>query len=111
MELSSVPLTRISILDTPIEKPAWEDIRKIINLEPGLTTWIKGQVVEAENRRFKIDDGTGVTDVVWDESLLAQIKSILEEVVGKELEIYGTAEKIDENKLIFRAAKVLTTAK
>jgi replication factor A1 len=111
MELSSVPLTRISILDTPIEKPAWEDIRKIINLEPGLTTWIKGQVVEAENRRFKIDDGTGVTDVVLDENLLAQVRSILEEVVGKELEIYGTAEKIDENKLIFRAAKVLTTAK
>jgi replication factor A1 len=111
MELNSIPLTKISVLLAPIERPAWEDIRKIISLEAGLATWIKGQVVEAGDHKIRIDDGTGVTDIMWDESLSDQITVILEGIVGKELEIFGTAEKIDENKLIFKATKVLSTTK
>ena len=107
MELSSIPLTKITILPSPVEKPAWEDIRKIISLEAGLTTWIKGQVVKAENRKIQIDDGTGVVDVLWDEGSSEQIATILDKDVGRELEIYGVAEKIDENKLIFKATKFL----
>jgi ssDNA-binding replication factor A large subunit len=110
MELSSVPVTTVSILSTPIEKPAWEDIRKIISLEAGLKTWIKGQVVESGDRKLKIDDGTGVTDVAWDDNISNQIGN-MSEVIGKELEIYGSVQKIDENKLIFKAAKVLITDK
>ena len=110
MELSSIPLTKISILHAQVEKPAWEDIRKIISLEAGLETWIKGQVVKVENHKIKIDDGTGVVDVLWDESS-DQITTILEEDVGRELEIYGTAEKIGENTLIFKAVKVLSSPK
>jgi len=111
MELSSIPLTRVSILPAPIEKPAWEDIRKIISLEAGLATWIKGQVVNVGNDKIKIDDGTGVIDVLLDESSSDQITNVLEEAVGKELEIYGIAEKIDENKFIFKATRALSTSK
>ena len=110
MELSSVPVTTVSILSTPIEKPAWEDIRKIISLEAGLETWIKGQVVESGDRKLKIDDGTGVTDVAWDDNVSNQIGN-MSEVIGKELEIYGFVQKIDENRLIFKASKVLFTDK
>lgn len=110
IELSSVPVTTVSILSTPIEKPAWEDIRKIINLEAGLTTWIKGQVVGSDDHKLKIDDGTGVTDVAWDETVSNQIGN-MSKVVGKELEIYGSVQKTNENKLIFKAAKVLSTDK
>jgi len=46
-ELSSIPLSRIEVLDEIVrEKPAWEDIRHVIALEPGLSTWIKGIVLE-----------------------------------------------------------------
>jgi replication factor A1 len=46
-ELSSVPLSRIEVLDEVVkERPAWEDIRHVIALEPGLSTWIKGVVLE-----------------------------------------------------------------
>ncbi|MGD0423040.1 MAG: hypothetical protein ABSA92_06235 [Candidatus Bathyarchaeia archaeon] len=111
MELSSIPLTKISILPGPVEKPAWEDIRKIISLQAGLTVWIKGQIVKAEGHKIEIDDGTGVVDVLWDGGPSDQITNVLEEDVGRELEIYGIAEKIDENKLIFKAMKVLSSTK
>ncbi|MGA2625522.1 MAG: OB-fold nucleic acid binding domain-containing protein [Candidatus Bathyarchaeia archaeon] len=46
-ELSSIPLSRIEVLDEVVrERPAWEDIRHVIALEPGLSTWIKGVVLE-----------------------------------------------------------------
>jgi replication factor A1 len=46
-ELSSIPLTRLEILgESERDRPAWEDIRHVIALEPGLTTWIKGVVLE-----------------------------------------------------------------
>jgi replication factor A1 len=45
-ELSSIPLTRVDLLEElPKDRPAWEDIRHIIALEPGLSTWIKGVVL------------------------------------------------------------------
>ena len=47
-ELSSIPLTRVELLgEEAKEKPAWEDIRHIIALQPGLSTWVKGVVLEA----------------------------------------------------------------
>jgi len=46
-ELSSIPLTRLEFLEErEKDKPAWEDIRHVIALEPGLRTWIKGVVLE-----------------------------------------------------------------
>ena len=46
-ELSSIPLTRLELLEeSQREKPAWEDIRHVIALEPGLTTWVKGVILE-----------------------------------------------------------------
>lgn len=110
IELSSVPLTKINIIVTPPPgEPAWEDIRKIINLEAGVQAWIKGQVVDAE--KIKIDDGTGVIEVEWDENISEGSKKILETsgVMGKMLEIYGIAHRIDDNKLIFKASKILTS--
>ena len=106
MELNSIPLTKISMLSTPVGKPAWEDIRKIISLEAGLELWIKGQVVEVANGKIRIDDGTAVIDVLC-EILSGQIEMLPDVVVGKELEIYGTAEDGNENKLIFKATKIL----
>jgi replication factor A1 len=47
-ELSSIPLTRVELLgEEEKERPAWEDIRHIIALQPGLSTWVKGVILEA----------------------------------------------------------------
>jgi len=51
-ELSSIPLTRVELLGEEAkegekERPAWEDIRHIIALQPGLSTWVKGVILEA----------------------------------------------------------------
>jgi replication factor A1 len=45
-ELSTIPLSRLEILDAVKERPAWEDIRHVIALEPGLSTWVKGVILE-----------------------------------------------------------------
>jgi replication factor A1 len=46
-ELSSIPLSRLQTLDQDAkDKPAWEDIRHVIALEPGLRTWVKGVILE-----------------------------------------------------------------
>jgi replication factor A1 len=153
-ELSSVPLSRIETLEEVAkEKPAWEDIRHVIALEPGLNTWIKGVVLEvpedhklivlcetcgsalkvSENQytcesckqarsgkfaftgRLRIDDGTGVADVVFSDldadglpalkldevknqmlakhECQAQLnKEQFSTLIGKEIEVYGTAK-------------------
>jgi ssDNA-binding replication factor A large subunit len=47
LELNSVPATRIEAIEQPTsERPAWEDIRHVIALEPNLTTWVKGIILE-----------------------------------------------------------------
>jgi replication factor A1 len=158
-ELSSIPLSRIEVLDEIVkERPAWEDIRHVIALEPGLSTWIKGIVLEvpedsklialcetcgsalrvSENEytcetckqprsgrivftgRVRIDDGTGLADVVFsdiDEQALPALnlaevkhqmlrnhesqvllsKGQLLDVVGREIEVYGIAKQSAEN--------------
>jgi replication factor A1 len=46
-ELSSIPITRLEIMEErEKDKPAWEDIRHVIALEPGLKTWVKGVILE-----------------------------------------------------------------
>jgi ssDNA-binding replication factor A large subunit len=46
-ELSSIPLTKIEEAEKATnDRPAWEDIRQVISLEAGLTTWVKGIVLE-----------------------------------------------------------------
>jgi replication factor A1 len=48
-ELSSIPLTRLEIVEEEEkekDRPAWEDIRHVIALEPGLKTWVKGIILE-----------------------------------------------------------------
>jgi len=46
-ELSSIPLTRLEVMEeSEKDKPAWEDIRHVIALEPGLKTWVKGVILE-----------------------------------------------------------------
>jgi ssDNA-binding replication factor A large subunit len=46
-ELSSIPLSRYEILEADEkDRPAWEDIRHVIALQPGLKTWVKGVVLE-----------------------------------------------------------------
>jgi hypothetical protein len=46
-ELSAIPLSRLEILQEDAkDRPAWEDIRHVIALEPGLRTWVKGVVLE-----------------------------------------------------------------
>jgi replication factor A1 len=46
-ELSSIPLTRLEMAeDREKDKPAWEDIRHVIALEPGLKTWVKGVILD-----------------------------------------------------------------
>ncbi len=158
-ELSSIPLSRIEVLDEIVkERPAWEDIRHVIALESGLSTWVKGMVLEVvetpklvalcetcgsplkaskneytcENckqprsgkfvltGRVRIDDGTGVADVIFsdlDEQALPILnladvkyqmlknheceiplsKEQFSKVVGREIEAYGTANKPAEN--------------
>ena len=50
MELSTIPLARIELIDAPVkDRPAWEDIRHVIALEPGLSTWLKGVVLEVKD--------------------------------------------------------------
>jgi len=47
LELSSIALTRLEPLEQhDVARPAWQDIRHVIALEPGLTTWIKGVVLD-----------------------------------------------------------------
>ena len=57
-----------------------------------MATWIKGQVVKADNHKIEIDDRTGVVHVLWDKGSSDQIKTVLEEDVDRELETYGIAE-------------------
>jgi ribosomal protein L37E len=45
-ELTSIPLSRLEILEAIKDRPAWEDIRHVIALEAGLSTWVKGVVIE-----------------------------------------------------------------
>jgi replication factor A1 len=45
-ELTSIPLSRLEILEAVKDRPAWEDIRHVIALEAGLSTWVKGVVLE-----------------------------------------------------------------
>ena len=151
LELTSIPVTKIEAVSQPIsERPAWEDIRHVIALEPGLETWVKGiildtigeQKLEAHcetcgsllevsdsgfscktcktkragsivfSGRFKIDDGTGVAEVVFsgiDASIVVSVDSARERLlksaatelvvnkedstlIGKEIEVYGIAQ-------------------
>ena len=173
LELSSIPLTKIEPVDKAAgNRPAWEDIRQVIGLEAGLTTWIKGMILEAVDAprlmatcetckevlsvsdgafncahcgsirmgditmsgRLRIDDGTGVTDVIFQnqnprqftpidtQELRDQIlkerkssieleKGVLSNLVGKEIEVYGLAEKKSEQeKLVFKAKRVVLLA-
>lgn len=173
LELSSIPLTKMETIDQPSSgRPAWEDIRHVIALEPGLTTWIKGLVLEALEEQklvalcetcnsdlriseknflcdhcksnkasnitlfgqLRIDDGTGVADVVlsgqdptqfsidtqqFRERMLKEGKTTLgldrqelSGVIGKEIEVYGTAEPATvQGKFNFRARKILMIGK
>ena len=46
-ELSSIPLSRLELLEEQEkDRPAWEDIRHVIALEPGLKTWVKGVILD-----------------------------------------------------------------
>ena len=171
-ELSSIPLSRIEVLNEIVkEKPAWEDIRHVIALEPGLSTWIKGIVLEIVEEpklvalceicgtplrtseseyacetckqprsgkfvftgRVRIDDGTGLADVVFsdiDEQALPILKlSHLKDqmlkkhdcqvplskgqtstLVGREIEVYGIAKQLAGNgKFELIAKKALLT--
>lgn len=46
-ELSSIPLSRLQLLEEKEkDRPAWEDIRHVISLEPGLKTWVKGVILD-----------------------------------------------------------------
>ena len=158
-ELSSIPLSRIEVLDEIVkERPAWEDIRHVIALESGLSTWVKGMVLEvvedpklvalceicgsplrtSENEytcetckqsrsgkfvltgRVRIDDGTGLADVVFsdiDEQTLPILKlsglkdqmlknhecqvplskGQISTLVGREIEVYGIAKQLAGN--------------
>jgi hypothetical protein len=81
-----------------------------------------------------MDDGTGVTDVIFAEQDPRQFaptdtqefrermlrekrvsieleREFLSNLVGKELEVYGTAEKGEQEKLIFKAKRIVTLAK
>jgi len=170
-ELSSVPLSRITALDEATkERPAWEDIRHVIALEPGLSTWIKGVILDIEEpklvaicencgsrlkvsendftcencrqqrhgsvalaARMRIDDGTGVAGVVTSdihaEGLLpvnlveirgqmlknhdSQIPLDKEQysvLVGKEIEVYGTAQPLAERGKFDLIAKKVVLA-
>ncbi len=174
LELSSIPLTKIETLDgTPSDRPAWEDIRQVISLEAGLTTWIKGLVLDVvdspklaiscetcggalnvsdgnfvcdqckSNKAgnitldawLRIDDGTGVTNVnlsdqnprqfmpidtlEFRERILKEGKTVLDlerdalsNLLGKEIEAYGTVESGNEQKkLIFKAKRIVTVDK
>jgi replication factor A1 len=173
LELTTLPLTKITTLDqSPTERPAWEDIRHVIALEIGLTTWVKGMVLDTvgqanltarcetcnsdlkviENSfmcehcnskrigrlvlsgRLKIDDGTGVAEVILSdqdptslastnpkqivtrmlderETSVGVSKEELADLVGKEIEVYGTVVQGTEGKLAFHAKKTIVVPK
>jgi len=174
LELSSIPLTKIEKIEQPVaDRPAWQDIRHVIALEHGMTTWIKGIILEtvdeqtavalcetcisilkvSENQfmcdnckspksgklgllgRFRIDDGTGVVTVVVSianpiqpssskvnqlrDEMLKQAntqldlpKEQLSELIGKEFEIYGTAQQAEEpGKFYFKAERIVELEK
>jgi ssDNA-binding replication factor A large subunit len=174
VELSSIPLTKIETIEQSVkERPAWEDIRHVIGLEIGLTTWVKGLVLDlvgeqklvalcetcnselkaAEDSfhcdqckssktgravlvgRLRIDDGTGVTEVSLDsqdprqympgdtQGYLAEMlkagqssiilsKDSLTNLLGREVEVYGTAQATAiQGKLEFRAKRVVVLEK
>jgi ssDNA-binding replication factor A large subunit len=174
LELSSVPATGIHAFEQPAsERPAWEDIRHVIALEPGLTTWVKGIILEilsdlrlvplcetcgstlslSEGKfscptckstrtgeveltgRLKIDDGTGVAEVAFSslepnqftsrnpsenlQQMLDESRSqlILEKeekarLIGKEIEVYGTAEPLGGKvKFVVKAKKVIVVGR
>jgi hypothetical protein len=174
LELSSIPLTKIEPEDKAAsDRPAWEDIRQVIALEVGLTTWIKGMVLEVVDNprlsascetcgeplrvsdgnfvcdhcksnkagsitlrgRLRIDDGTGVTDVVLSDQNPRQFipidtgefrermlkesnitleleREVLSNLVGKEIEVYGTVETgTGKEKLIFQAKRIVILGK
>jgi hypothetical protein len=174
LELSSIPLTKIEPEDKAAsDRPAWEDIRQVIALEVGLTTWIKGMVLDVvdnpklsascetcgkplafshgnfvcdhckSNRagnitlsgRLRIDDGTGVTDLVLSDqdprqftpidlqefqarmlkegnTTLELEKEVLSNLVGKEIEVYGSVEAgTGKEKLMFKAKRIVTLGK
>ncbi len=174
LELSSIPLTKIETIDQATSgRPAWEDIRHVIALESGLTTWIKGVVLDVvedqrllalcetcnselkvtEKRflcencksdkegnialfgRVRIDDGTGVTEVILPnqdprqfapvdtqeirermlkeaENSITLDKEFLLNLVGKEIEVYGTVEQTSvAGKFEFRAKKIFILGK
>jgi len=75
------------------------------NKQVGMTTSIKGKVVESADGKLRIEVGTGVTNVIWDENVFCQLRNI-SEFIGREAEIYGTVQKIDENKLISRQRRL-----
>ena len=174
LELNSISLTKLETIEQlPADRPAWQDIRHIIALEPGLTTWIKGMVLGsigdqqlialcdncssdltvsersficskckspkpgaiALKGRLRIDDGTGVADVVLTnqdpkpfaaidvqearERMLSEGRNKLSlsaqelsTIVGKEIEVYGTAEPATApGKFCFGAKKILVIQK
>jgi len=173
LELSTLPFTKINTLDqSATGRPAWEDIRHVIALEPGLTTWIKGTVLDTVGElslaahcetcdgdlkvtehsfmcdrcnikksgevvvtgRLKIDDGTGVVEVILTNQDLSELSStdpkpiaerILNEkraeghmskeelayLMGEEIEVYGTAEQGAQGKLGFDAKKIIVVPK
>jgi replication factor A1 len=174
LELSSIQITKIETLDeTPSDRPAWEDIRQVISLEAGLTTWIKGLVLEIVgisklsiscetcsgalnitdgnlvcdqcmsdkvgnivlDAKLRIDDGTGTTNVTLSgqdprqfmptdiqefraRMLKAGITTLdlerdtLSNLLGKEIEAYGTVESVGkQEKPIFKAKRIVTLDK
>lgn len=174
LELSSIPITKIETVDQPAnERPAWEDIRHVIALEAGLTTWVKGIILDAVGDqklaalcetcnsalmvhedsfscdnckspksgklifagRLRIDDGTGVADIVLSDLDPAQListdlsqvrermlkqgkgevkvnKEELSSAIGKEIEVYGTAEPTGaQRKFDVKAKKILLLPK
>jgi replication factor A1 len=171
IELGSIPLTKIETIEkAATERPAWEDIRQVIALEPGLTTWIKGLVLDIidgpklkascetcgakltvssgnfvcdhckSNKtgnitmtgKLKMDDGTGVTQVILvdqnprqftpidteefrermlkeGETTLQLERDALSKVIGNEVEAYGTVEAGNgQGKLVFKAKRIVS---
>ena len=167
-ELSSIPLSKFETMEDVKDRPAWEDIRHVISLEPGLNTWVKGVILDvldgpkvslvcetcgsemsipegqptcdtckqprtgkvAVSTRLRLDDGTGVIDLVipradattlphFDTKALAEqmIKARTSKMqlsreqnlsmIGKEIEVNGTARApADNGKLEFVADRV-----
>lgn len=174
LELSSIPLTKIEQVDKAAsDRPAWEDIRQVIALDAGLTTWIKGVVLDiidvpkliascetchepltvsegnfmcercksnkvgdiGLSAQLKVDDGTGVTDVILvnqnprqfvpgdplefrdrmmkeSSATIALEKEMLGNLIGQEIEVYGTAEASSgQQKMVFKAKRIITLGK